>query len=355
MVSYIKVAGDWKSTTRPYLKKNNTWVPAQYLYVKRSGVWEEAYRFDHIPPDPPELTLQIVRNRFVRVGVRLPGLAHDPELKQIRVLAARKDGVLTGPLGAGYIQGNDADFPHEDWSNFYYNSGNPNGNYNHGDSFDYDYKEYPLNPTTNTDLPGGQFYYFAAWSRDFDENWSIGVFNQIWMPKNGVDADAIVVKEANFQVNQSGSLNLDGVAFTPGDLVARDSPRSNGIWYHANKITSSVGYSGKATIRAAQIRITRSGDDIGPSTTNVNLFWHGQQSSADLPFADFNGATKVGTLNKGETDWFPIPTAWYPLLSTQIKGFGLRFGTDPNDQMMADGISTHLRSGELHVIWEEAL
>jgi hypothetical protein len=353
MTAYIKVDGAWVATTRPYIKRNNVWTPAKEVYVKRDGAYATTYQYDTTPPNPPELTLEIIQNRYIRVGIRIPGGANASSIKMVRVLAS-KTGFPTTPFGDGYITGNDTNWPKENWSNWWYVP-SPEGS-NHGDTSDYDYKKYPLNPTDNTNLPGGQYYYFAAWASDTEDNWSVGTFSRIWMPKEGVKADKVVLKEMRAQANAAGSLNLNGVTFTPGDLVAQDSPRSNGVWYHAAKFTDSVGAQGTPTIKSAQIRISRA-NDSGQPTAQVNLYWHDKTGTTDLPLHGTQqfDATNIGTLNKGETKWFDIPAAWYPKFNTQIKGFGLRYGTQASDYIVAKGLASDMRCGEVHLVWEEAL
>lgn len=362
---YIKVDGVWVQAKRPYVKRNSVWFPVKETYVKQAGAWVSEWKYDVTPPPPPELTLEIteksylfgaVKSRFITVGSRIPGTSNNPEVKLIRVLASAS-APPTSPLGGGYLSAKDSTYPSESWSDWHYNKPTANNTLgDHGETNGYDYKEYPVNPPMGSSLPGGKWYYFAAWSQDFDNNWSAGVQSKIWMPKAGVESKDRVVKEANFQAVTAGSVNSTGSGFVSGDLIARDSPRSNGIWFHGLQINNSVGAQGNPTIQSAKIRITRKNDAGQPSAT-VRLYWHDKAGTDKLPIplADMNDATVVGTLNKGETKWFDIPSDWWPKFNTQIKGFGIKYGTGATDFIDVSSVASDIRCGEVNLVWEEAL
>ena len=89
----------------------------------------------------------------------------------------------------------------------------------------------------------------------------------------------------------------------------------------------------------------------------MNLFWHKLLSSSDLPAVDagHQQITYLGTINKGESKWFAIPAAYYPNFNTEIRGFGLSYGIQASDFLEVEGVGTHIRSGEVNVVWEEDL
>jgi hypothetical protein len=356
---YIKIDGAWTPVKRPYVKVGNIWKPVKKRFHKEAGQWAEEWAFDTTPPNPPELSLQLIpasNPRYIRVGARLPGTVHDSGLRRIKVHAARSSGILSTQFGSGMITGNDASYPKEDWSNWWYNDAHPGGTSDHGNSHEYDYKEYPVNPTDATNLPGGQRYYFAAWAEDLEGNWSIGTFANIWMPKQGVSTERKVLKEANVEANRAGYLNGSGDTFTEGDLVVSSNPVSNGIWFHGGKFTNSVGLDGPPTITSARIRVSR-GNDAGQPTANVRLFWHSKADPTQLPipYTEQMDPTVVGTINKGETKWFDIPQAWWSKFNTQIRGFGLKQSSGAQDYLVANSLATDLRSGAVHLVWEEDL
>lgn len=355
MPTYQKIGTEWVPTKRPYIKKNGVWTPVRTINVKDGGVWKKAYEYDTTPPAPPEIGLQLMpasSPRYIRVNVHLPGLQHDPDVKRIRILASRT-AMPSSPLGAGYVSGVDKDFPKESWSDWYYNL--ETGDY-HGNTNEIDHKQYPLNPTDSTNLPGAQYYYFAGWSQDFAGNWSSGTFTKIWMPKEGVAADKVVLKEASFQANYAGSVGGAGGNYNEGKLVVRHNPMSNGVWFHGYKINEAIGAQGKPTIKSAKIRMTRR-DDSGKGSANVRLFWHKKNhpNTLPIPSAERFDTTLLGTINKGETKWFNLPSSFWPKLTAEAHGFGLLQGPNAGDFLEVVGLGNDPRSGELRVVWEEAL
>ena len=352
---FIKVNDAWTPAQRVYVKRNGVWRPGEKVFVRESGTYQLGYEYDKTPSAVPELSLQIVDNRYIKVGARLPGNSDDADLKRVRVLVSRTQ-MPTAFNGSGFVLDATNGWPDEPWSDWFFHGTNPvKKSTTRPDSSAFTYKNYPPNPTDSTNLPGGQWYYFAAFSEDMNGNWSAGVFTQVWMPKEGVKADNVISKEANFQANSAGSVGVDGASFVSGDLVMRDNPRSNGLWFHGNKITEAIGEKGTPTIKNAKIRVTR-GDDVGETAANVRLFWHkSTDSGTRVHDADQNDITKIGTIGKGETKWFDIPGSYFSHFNTEIKGFGLSYGIQSSDYLVASGLATDLRCGEVNVVWEEAL
>lgn len=350
-----RIDGEYVDAKRVYVKRNGVYQPVREAYVRQGGVYNRAYEYDKTPSSPPELSLQWVDTRYLKIGVTLPGAA-DEDLKRIRVLVSRK-AMPTTQFGAGFLYEEDENWTREPWSDWYYNGQNPDQRANdHGDSNVWTYKQYPINPTANTNLPGGQYYYVAAWSEDQNGNWSVGTFQRIWKPKEGKTADRVRNKEANFQPNSAGSAGLNGAGYTDGDLVVQESPRSNGFWFHGHKFTSSVGDQGTPTVKSAKIRITRTNDG-GQPLANVRLFWHDQPTTGDMPMVDGDQqeVTTLGTIAKGETKWFDIPASHLGNFNTDIKGFGLAYGIQATDYLVVAGLATDPRCGEVNVVWEEEL
>lgn len=355
MTVYYKQDGVWLATDRPYVMRNNVWTPARNVYVKSGGIWEIAYTFDTTPPDPPEISAQLIDNRYYKLGVRIPGPS-DSTLKRIRLLVSRVEKPKS-QFGSGYLSNADDTWPDESWSDWYYNNKNPAGDgLSHGVTNDFDYKQYPLNPTDATNLPADKDYFFAAWSEDKHGNWSSGTFLTMHKPKSGAETGKLIVKEANFEANFSGSAELNGANYVEGDLIQRETPRSNGFWFYGSKITSAIGEQGNPTVRNARIRVTRT-DDAGQPTANVNVFWHEAADPDDMPVldADRHAITTIGTINKGESKWLPLPDSFLTKLNSQVKGLGLAYGIQASDYLVAASSGTTPRSGEVNVVWEESL
>lgn len=357
MTIWHKIEGVWVEVEKPYIKKSGVWRAAKQVYVKRSGDWDVAYEYDVTPSATPELSLQIIDNRYIKVGTRLPGSV-DTDLKRIRVMVSR-EAMPTTQFGTGFVANVDNTFPHEPWSDWYYNGSNPSGAgdaKNHDASNEWDYKQYPVNPTDDTNLPGDKYYYFAAWSEDLNGNWSGGVFTRIFMPKGGTAAPKVIVKETVIKPKFAGSAELNGANYEEGEVVARETPQSNGFFFHGGLITNTVGEQGTPTIKRARIYLVRS-DDSGQAAANVNLFWHEAPLPEDMPVtnANRNQITAIGTLNKGEGKWMEIPESYYSHFNSDIKGFGLAYGVQASDFIVVRDLATAPRCGEVEIVWEEAL
>jgi len=374
MSLHIKVDGVWVEAQRPYLKRNGVWVAADEAWVKRSGAWVRAYEFDVIPPNPPEITLQIVedfdtvhgqrklKTRYIKVGTRLPGAANDPDARLTRGLTTYHGDAPTTQFGGTYTTTPDHDWTGEPWSEWRYNKYG-----DHNNTSNYTYKQWPPNVTAGYTIPGDKDYHFTGWSLDDAGNWSVATPTKIHIPKDSVETPNIIVKDARFQPNTSGSWRSNG--YQGGDLIQQNNPKSQGLWFHGNQFTDSVGTQGAPTIRKAQIKITREGkdEDNGSASANIYLFWHGYINPNALPNPNApggitqHGINKVGQLAKGESKWFDLPEVYFNNLKNDIKGFGL-YWKDPDkasafaaDYSRIVSTSQALRCGEVYIVWEEKL
>jgi len=373
MPLYVKDdTGHWSQVQRPYVNRNGVWTAASEAWIRASGTWQKAYEYDVTPPNPPELDLQVyedwgvdhgqkqLQSRWLRVGVRLPGSLNDPDAKLTRVLTTYNGKAPTTPLGGTYTAAPDNSFPNEPWSEWRYNEFGP-----HNDSSVLVYKEWPRNAAAGTIIKGDTDYFFGAWSLDRNGNWSVAVQQHRYIPKDSVDLPNIVVKEARFQPNASGSWAISQPSsFTSGDLLQQTGPTSTGVWFYGEQMSDSIGSQGAPTIRSAQMYIVRE-DDIGTAMANIYLYWTPYPTVASLPASgsslDKHEITKMKQLGKGEGAWFDLPTSFYPDLAANIKGLGLDFkdpqkaSAYPNDYSVVYGVASRLRCGEVHVVWEEEL
>jgi len=355
MSIYFKANGNWIPVKRPYLKVNGVWKPALEALIKDAGAWEQSYEYDVTPSAIPELSLQIIDSRYIKVGARLPGAGHDSDLKRIRVLYL-PDKSPTTPFGDGYRTAKDSKWDKENWSDWYFNGMNTESR---SDSSVYTFKTWPADPGDKTNLPGGQYYYFAAWSEDMEGNWSAGVFHKIWMPKGDV-TQRRVLKEMRVRPNEMGTMIGPGAdSWRAGRAEAQANPRRNGMLFYGNQITDSIGFHSKnVTIRSAKIRLAR--DTYGSNATaKPRLFWHREHLSSfvygDWGSANHEEVTVIGELNKGEAKWFDLPSTWHNNLQAGVKGIGIQYGTLAQNYVSIKGPADDPRAGELHIVWEEDL
>lgn len=378
MPIYQRVNGVWTLCQRPYVLRNGAWTAVNEAWVRRSGNWVQAYNYDVTPPDPPEIALAVVEDfntvkgvktlntRYVRVGVRLPGVANDPSAKLVRVLTDYEGKPPTTQFGGTKTIAPDANYPDEPWSEWRFGLPGAPGYSGHPDSSVMTYKQWPRNFGPGQIIKSDSTYHFTGWSLDENGNWSAATQASIHIPKAGVDMPNVVTKEARFQPNSSGSWRTAG--FASGDLVQQNSPRSQGVWLYGNQFTDSVGSnttSGETiTVKSAQIFVRRN-DDGGSAVCNVYVFWMPYGTVGTLPPAgnalDRHEITKVGTLAKGQGAWFDLPPTFANNLSTGIKGIGLDWKDPvkstafPEDYSSVVSTAVNLRCGEVHVVWEEEL
>lgn len=371
MTLYQKTNGVWVAAQRPYVKRNGAWVAAQEAYVKRSGVWVRAYAYVSTPPPAPEITLEIVeayewtngvqslKTRYLKVGTRIPGGAHNPNIQSIKMLTTFEGAQPTTQFGGTYWSTPDDTYPNEPWSLWKYASFGW-----HEDTSNYQYKQFPVNAAAGTLIGGNKTHYFSAWSLDTLGNWSTGTHASIFVPPASVNSPQIVVKEANFQANSSGTFRGDTNVFQGGGLLQQRSPRAIGLWFYGNQLTDSIGAqttkSESIKVRRAEIHVVRDNDN-GQANANVNLFWFANGTAGSLPT---NGPVKqeittLGQIAKGQSKWFALPQAFLNNLNTGIRGMGLDWkkpgSTDavPADYSRMYGIATNPGSGKVHVVWEE--
>jgi hypothetical protein len=297
--------------------------------------------------------------RHLKVGTRTAGLSHDPDLQIIRVLARQADGSPPSTqFGTTYIRGRDDNFPNEPWSDFSFNTFNESSAGK--DSTTWRYKQWPVNATASSQLAAGK-YYFTAWSRDDNGNWSGAAPVEITVLKKGQDSADVISKTARLQTINSGTLSNSG--FSSGELVqaARDAQR--GIYLYGHQITNAIGQQGKPFIKNAQILVHRK-NDSGAAMANVWLWWHDCPTTAEIP--PVNGdltrhqITLVGQIAKGESKWFKIPdTHIVNMENDNVKGFGLN-NKNPDaatataaDYSVVKAQSENLRAGELYLVWTE--
>lgn len=366
MAIYVNVNGTWTPVVRPYVRKAGVWAPAMGVFSRTSGAWQQPFEYDVTPPSAPELTLTVETNSsggaYILVGVRQPQTANDKDVAMIRVLVGKSGSspsnpYPSSPTGATYISGSTDGYPHEPWSDYHYNDYKP---YAHADTSVVIRKKYPLNQPSSGDLAAGT-YRFAAWTRDFDGNWSVATRQSIVVPKKG--DPKTIAKSARFDAAESGYYLKN--AWHAGDLLVQGMPgvpSANGWYFYGNRISESIGQNGTPTIKSAQILLHRTNDD-GVANANIYL----QRSAVGAPSAsqpDTTGSQVfVGTLAKGQSKWFDIPTAWYGDLNKQTGAILLNHKSpdkaqaNGDDYLIAEGIDTRtgvIRPGELYVVWSES-
>jgi hypothetical protein len=371
---HIKVDDKWALCERPYVKKNGVWVAGKEAWVRRSGSWVRAYEYDVTPPDPPQLTLSIVEDfntvngkdvlhsRWISVGVRMPQTGNDTDIKKVKVLTTYGGLAPTSQFGGTEHKTPDKTWPNERWDEWRYNDYG-----DHKDTSNLSYKQFPVNASPGDIIKGEEKYYFTGWAQDDSGNWSPATESSIWVPKASVNVPNIIVKEARFQANTSGSWKNDG--YHSGKMVQAKSPRSQGLWFYGNQIIDSIGSQTSkdetVKVRSAQIYVVREPADTGASSADIYLFWTPYGKVADLPPAGYPienlEITRLGELAKGQAKWFELPLKFKDNMNQNIKGMGLHWKDPAKGDAAVSDFSTissaaqSQRCGEVHVVWEEEL
>lgn len=365
MTVYAKRSGAWVAAQEAWMRQSGTWKQLDSVWTKWNGVWQASVVPSNAMPAPPLLSLQVINNRYIDVGMKYPGLYNEPSVRIMQVNVARDSGVLTTQYGSGSLPGNSAGYPDENWSLWHYVEPAFVGGQVHGDTSIVDHKAYPNGAAQDAtmQLPTNQRFYFAAWTKNARGIWSQGVFQNILVPTGDV-VTGIIKKQANFQAYNAGTFingtTLDEAFVSPtaaaNDLqVMPTGATSAGAWFYGNQVTSAYAQDGPATINRASIRITRDNDE-GPPSANVTIFWHGTATPGYIAVADRMQPTKVGTLAKGQSAAFDIPAAWYSHLNTGLKGIGVdmtRPTATATDQARFLGPMRDYRSGNLTLEWDE--
>lgn len=369
MPIYHKVAGAWvERTGRPHVKRNGAWTPVNEGWVKRNGVWTQFYVYDSVPPVAPIIsaveheTTQpategiVVNGRHIDVSVR-PGQAGDSSVRRIRLLVSTQGQPTSQYDASGYISGSPIDSPNEPWSEIYYNGYN---GFQRSMSENV-VRKWTRNPSNSTVVPAGT-YYFSAWSEDYSGNWSPGAFTSITLaPYNSATGQA---HQQFFRANNAGTYEgASGGSFTGGEQRQDTNPLRRGVYLYQNDLAAIKDSSTKTvTIQSAQIYIHRKNDNYGNDLANVNLVWHTNKNKADIDATGLNfldeRVVRVGTISKGESKWFDLPSEWWPLLADNtIKGFGLNHkgpGADApgnRDTSAMKDLTQTVRTGEVFVSW----
>lgn len=369
MTLHVNQDGTWQEAERAYVRRNGLWKPVRQAWVKRSGVWEKAFEFDNTPPSIPILSVQSEPQlRWLRISAKSPEASNQEEIAAMRVMISRK-GYPANHLSGWYATTPDNNYPWEPWSDWYFNgmkinrygSVSESSQYHANTAVDY-WKEFPINPTWQTQIERGVTFYMRAWAFDRFGNVSDFSQNSFTVPKH--DVDSRLSRSARFTPTESGTWT-----FTPPSTNEYDSnvlrvdsePTRRVVFYYGNQIRDRIGTDpNKIDIWTMAVKLSRPADDIGAQTANISMFWH--SDAVPMSQEDVNEAVFTNvTLSKGETKWVAVPEQYYgDLISNDIKGIGLferipaNAGSLPTDRYTLRGQDpdtlVHF-SGEMWIKW----
>jgi len=202
----------------------------------------------------------------------------------------------------------------------------------------------------------GTVLYWAVFAIDTSGNYSTPRLLKYTVPTIA-SAPTTVTKSAYVYATDSASWNdVSGYWRTDNDYVYQGGDAYHGLWFYSTRISALLAKA--KTIEAFSITITRANTVHGvPGGANVYLTAHTAtaQPSGSPQANDSNGAY-VGTLTRGQTDTFAVPSGyWASFLGGTYKGFGLYAGTtsytDPKYLYALGGANAV--SGRVYLKWTE--
>lgn len=357
MSALVNVDGNWINIREIWVKSTGIWKLSAGGYFKIAGVWTLVQTPPGPPPQGPIISLEVGSTKHITVGVTYPGSNDDPSIEQIRVLVSRT-AMPTNQFGSGAIAEPDITYPDETWSDFWYaNHTNAKGVVSvHPSTAQAIFKKYPPNSTGETPpLPGGQYYYFAGWTKDVLGQWSVGTFTKVFVPTGAITGS--ISKEANFLPNDTGTLvSLTGVTWVPASNdMAVAGNASKGVAFFGNNITTAIGQDGTPQGFNPTVRLTRD-SDTGSPTANVWAFWHDVVTPGDVALGHQFDKANIGTIAKGQTKTFTLPASWDTHWNNDIKGIGFGWSSTPviGDNSTLLGQDRDPRAAEINIKWTEA-
>lgn len=314
MTFFIKDTQDWNSG-EAWVRTPTGWRRAQELWRKTgSSTWSMRKQLDTTPPGQPvgiSLTVDSAR-RQVTVVARMPG---DEDVTG----ATLKYSSSTYP-------------PTEEGSGYTYPDGDLVNRKPAG----------PMQHVTWTWTPDryNTTYYVSVWAVDEAGNsgdrrrWEFVIPSPQTPPPKPPTPPAPKPVKLTYNASTSGTWDrVNGfwnIDYYGNSVVQAGLYNHIGGWFYAGRLRS--GLSGKTRITRMTVRIQRASSSHGVSgPANVWLVPHrldsrGQNRSPVLTNAA--SPVNVGTLRRGQTGTFTVPTAWWPhFLSGNYRGLGLSYGS----------------------------
>lgn len=311
-----------------FKKDDDTWVPGKFsrrsntgwstgkiIYRKaNSTTWTNIVQADTTPPTTPAAPVMTINTTT--------------KVTSIKVTAPSDADIVRGVLKwgrTGY-----ATSPTDTTDGMYFNLRNsmPQAD---GQSF----SDFTLNPgevktkVTGASEIAGSTEYVTFWVQDSSYNWSQRAIASVKIPTPVATTPAVVNKTATYSPIDSGSWNDQSDYWrTDNNYVYQGGLMWVGNWFYGTQISSALAHA--KTITKMTIKITRANTVHGvPGAAQVWLTAHklATQPSGN-PAAYDSTAINVGSLGRGQSLTFNVPSAWWPyFLNGTYKGFGLYAGT----------------------------
>jgi hypothetical protein len=313
--------GTWaKSGMPPYAKTSTGWHRITAIYAKTgSSTWTQRYSRDLTPPAPPVSMSFAMSGTTLNVSVKAPATAD--------VATIVLQWSFTGYHGSQYEQ--------------------PRAGIN-----------VTPNQTVTFSYPSqksGESYYWTAWAVDSSGNTSTALTGRYTVPNLYVPP-TLVTKVAYLYPSSSATYVQDGSYWrSDSNFVYQGGLNQYGQWFYDTRIIAALIKA--KHVLDMRIQITRANTVHGVSgPAGVYLTAHTLANQpAGNPAGSNTPSLYVGTLNRGETKTFEVPSSYYAgFLSKQYKGFGLYAGeTSYVDPKYLYALGAGSPSGKLYVQWQE--
>lgn len=308
MPFYRNEPDGWQQGAQYYAKSPTGWKMITQLY-RKSGTttWGLRESFDYIHPGRPSIIGTTVNstNRSITVVARMP---MDADMKN----ATLKYSSALHP-------------PQERGAEYTYSDVNLQNRKNAG----------PGATVTWTWSPGqyDRTYYISVWAVDQAGNPSDRARTQVLIPSPKAAPPPTrptvpkIIKVTQNPVT-SGSMERTGTwanrwSSWAGDLVIQaGTPNFGGGWFYGTRIRSAL--SGKTKINKMTIRIQRVNSQHGISAGATLYLAPHRLSDKTATLAPAATPVNIGTLTRGQTKTFNVPSAWWPhFLSGTYRGLAL--------------------------------
>lgn len=214
-------------------------------------------------------------------------------------------------------------------------------------------------PVANT--KAGTQYFVSAWAQDSGFNWSSAA-NYLYT----IATKAVVTPVPPGPVTRSGTVTTTDSASwndvsnywrTDNNYVYEGGYYWHGFWFYSTKIDALT----KKAKRITNMTVTITRANTAHGVTGQADIYLTAHTLATQPVSNPNTTDtpgiKVGTLGRGQTKTFTVPSAWWPLfLSGHYKGLGM-FNTQTSftDVRYAYCYGAGTTSGRIGITWEEGV
>lgn len=335
-------SGTWVSGAKQSTRSSTGWKYASAIYEKTgTSTWTRRWLRDVTAPAPPTATL--TTDAVAKTGKITLKMPSDPDvalfvLKGGHTTYPKTPSLTNLPADEYVYLWNDA-INGQVWSTMKVSP---------GQTVERNLKNYV----------SGRTYYYACWVQDTSGNWSAPRTFSVKFPQPPAPPPppAPVTKTYTTNCTGSGSWVTNWPYWrSDNNYVYQAGNDSYGAWFYSGRLESAL--KNAKTIKKITIRVTRVNSAHGISgAANVYLSAHRYQTRpSGKPSFVHSPGVYVGTLSRGQTKTFTVPSSWYASIkSGAYDGFGLRYGSSSftsANYLYCYGSGT--TSGQVYMEWTQ--